>query len=62
MKLIDNTTIEQLTDIFNTTIQNKLPYKLGISILNPVQKHNKPKIVENTRPIILVSESIETSS
>ena len=55
MKILSSTTIEKLTHIINTTINNKQPHQLGLGILLPIPKHNKTKKVENARPIILLS-------
>ena len=55
MKVLSSTTIDKLTHIINTTINNKQPHQLGLGILLPIPKHNKTKKVENTRPIILLS-------
>ena len=54
MKILSSTTIDKLTYIINTTINNKQPQQLGLGILLPIPKHNKTKKVEN-RPIILLS-------
>ena len=55
MKILSSTTIDKLTYIINTTINNKQPHQLGLGILLSIPKHNKTKKVENTRPIILLS-------
>ena len=56
---MSSTTIEKLTRIINTTINNKQPHQLGLGILLPIQKDNKTKKVENTRPIILLFTIIQ---
>ena len=55
LKILSSTTIDKLTHIINTTINNKQPHQHGLGILLPIPKHNKTKTVENTRPIILLS-------
>ena len=55
MKILSSTTIDKLTHIINTTINNKQLHQLGLGILLPIPKHNKTKKVENARPIILLS-------
>ena len=55
MNILSSTTIDKLTHIINTTINNKQPHQLGLGVLLPIPKHNKTKKVENTRPIILLS-------
>ena len=55
MKILSSTTIDKLTHIINTTINNKKPYQLGLGIIIPIPKHNKTKKVEKTGPIVLFS-------
>ena len=41
IKLLHIKTIEKFTHFINSTINNDLPYKLGLGILIPIQKPNK---------------------
>ena len=55
MKRLSIITLKQLTDILKDTIDNNLSHQIGLGIIIPSQKTNKPKIVNNTKPIILLS-------